>query len=64
LEVYVTEAGREIQRQAVQDYFDARAAGEKRVVEVVGADQIARTRAERGHRRQLASTMATRDGEC
>lgn len=57
LEVYVTEAGREIQRQAMQDYLDARAAGERRVVEVVGGDQIARTRAERGHRRQLATSV-------
>lgn len=57
LEVYVTKAGREIQRQAMQDYLDARASAEQRVVDVVGADQIARTRAERGHRRRLATSV-------
>jgi hypothetical protein len=57
LEVYVTEAGREIQRQAIQDYLDVRAAGEVRVADVVGADGIARSRAERGHRRQLATSV-------
>jgi hypothetical protein len=57
LEVYVTEAGREIQRQAMQDYLDARAAAEVRVADVVGADGIARPRAERGHRRQLATSV-------
>ncbi len=57
LEVYLTEAGREIQRQAMQDYLDARAGAEQRAVDVVGSDQIARTRAERGHRRQLATSV-------
>ena len=57
LELYVTEAGREIQRQAIQDYLDLRAAAEQRATDVVGADQIARTRAERGHRRRLATSV-------
>ena len=57
LELYVTEAGREIQRQAIQDYLDARAATEQRAVDVVGSDQIARTRAERGHRRVVATSV-------
>jgi hypothetical protein len=57
LEVYVTEAGREIQRQAIQDYLDARAASGQRAADVVGADGIARPRAERGHRRRLATSV-------
>jgi len=57
LEIYVTEAGREIQRQAIQDYLDARAADEQRASDVIGRDQIPRPRAERGHRRQLATSV-------
>jgi hypothetical protein len=57
LEVYVTEAGREIQRQAIQDYLDARAGAEQRAADVVGTDQVARTRVERGHRRRLATSV-------
>jgi hypothetical protein len=57
LELYVTQAGREIQRQAIQDYLDARAGAEQRAADVVGGDRIARTRAERGHRRQLATSV-------
>ena len=63
LEVYVTDAGREIQRQAIQDYLDTRAATEQRAVDVVGADQIARTRVERGHRRVLATSVGRVEAE-
>jgi hypothetical protein len=38
LEEYVTEAGRELQRQLMQDQLDARAAREPRLGQVAGAD--------------------------
>jgi hypothetical protein len=49
--------GREIQRLLFQDHLDARAAAELRLVRVAGPDQVVRTRAERGHGRQLASVF-------
>jgi hypothetical protein len=57
LEDYVTVAGRELMRQIMQDQLDARAAAEERRREVMGADGVVRTRAERGHVRLLATTV-------
>lgn len=57
LEEYVTEAGRELQRQLMQDQLDARAAGEPRLRHVAGADGVLRRRAEAGHRRLVATTV-------
>ncbi|MEH1129354.1 ISKra4 family transposase [Micromonospora sp. CPCC 206061] len=57
LEEYVTEAGRELQRQLMQDQLDARAAREPRLGQIAGADGVARRRAEAGHRRLVATTV-------
>lgn len=59
LEEYVTTAGRELQRQLMQDQLDARAAVEARLASVAGADEVVRRRAEPGHRR-LAATKVER----
>lgn len=57
VEEYITADGRELERQLLQDHLDLRAATEEREVEVTGADQVARRRAERGRSRQLATTV-------
>lgn len=57
LEEYVTEAGRELQRQLMQDQLDARARVEERRPEVTGSDEVSRTRAEPGHRRMITTTV-------
>jgi hypothetical protein len=57
LEEYVTEAGRELLRQVLQDQFDARAAAEASLAAVAGTDAVVRRRAERGHRRLLSTTL-------
>ncbi|MGW4995840.1 hypothetical protein ACWEQ3_51330 [Streptomyces mirabilis] len=57
LEDYITAAGREVLRQMLQDQLDARAAAEVRVEVVTGSDAVVRARAERGHRRLLATTL-------
>ncbi|SDS58760.1 ISKra4 family transposase [Actinoplanes derwentensis] len=57
LEEYVTTAGRDLQRQLIQDQLDARAAAETRLSEVTGADTVVRRRAEPGHARQVATTV-------
>ncbi|WP_327258566.1 MULTISPECIES: ISKra4 family transposase [unclassified Streptomyces] len=57
LEDYITAAGREVLRQMLQDQLDARAAAEVRVEVVTGSDAVVRPRAERGHRRLLATTL-------
>jgi hypothetical protein len=49
--------GRELQRLELQAHLDLRAAREPRRGEVTGPEGIARTRAERGHRRQLSSVF-------
>jgi hypothetical protein len=49
--------GREIQRLLFQEYLDERAAAEPRLAQVAGQDGVTRTRAERGHARQLASVF-------
>lgn len=57
LEDYITAAGREVLRQMLQDQLDARAAAEVRVEVVTGSDAVVRPRAERSHRRLLATTL-------
>ncbi|MFF7645150.1 ISKra4 family transposase [Streptomyces canus] len=57
LEDYITATGREVLRQMLQDQLDARAAAEVRVEVVTGSDAVVRPRAERGHRRLLATTL-------
>jgi hypothetical protein len=57
IEVYVTAAGRELMCQAIQDFLDERARVEQRRTSVTGADGIERRRAERGHVRQVATTV-------
>jgi hypothetical protein len=57
LEEYVTTAGRDLQRQLIQDQLDARAATEPRLPAVAGADAVVRRRAEAGHARLLATTV-------
>jgi hypothetical protein len=57
LEEYVTSAGRDLQRQLIQDQLDARAAAEPRLPAVAGADNVVRRRAERGHGRLVATTV-------
>lgn len=57
LEEYVTAAGRDLQRQLMQDQLDARTAREPRLRQVAGADGVTRRRAETGHRRLVATTV-------
>jgi hypothetical protein len=57
LEQFVTAAGRELQRQAIQDFLDERSRTEARLAVLEGADGVARRRAERGHARQVATTV-------
>jgi hypothetical protein len=59
LEEWIGTAGRELQRQLMQDQLDARARAETRRPILTGADQVTRRRAEPGHRRQLATTVGT-----
>jgi hypothetical protein len=55
LEDQLAADGRELARLLFQGHLDLRAAGEERQGVVTGADGVARTRAETGHRRQLAT---------
>lgn len=57
VEEFITGAGRDVLRQALQDHLDARAAAEPRLAQVIGADQVVRRRAEHGHTRLLATTL-------
>ena len=57
LEDYLTATGRELQRLLMQDQLDARTRLEERRPAVAGADGTTRVRAERGHRRLLATTV-------
>jgi hypothetical protein len=49
--------GRELLRMVEQLAMDDRAAGERRLARVTGADGIGRTRAERGHERTVVSSF-------
>jgi len=42
VEEFITGAGRDVLRQALQDHLDARATAEPRLAEVIGADQVVR----------------------
>ena len=55
LEDQLQERGRELLRRLHQDHLDLLAARERRRDGVTGADGIARTRAEKGHGRPLAT---------
>jgi hypothetical protein len=55
LESLLDSEGRKLLRQLVQDHLDLRALREVRREDVVDADQVARTRTERGHRRALTT---------
>lgn len=57
VEDYLTSAGRELNRQLLQDHLDLRAATEERAEAVTGTDGVARRRAEKKRRRQLATTV-------
>ncbi|HEV2242874.1 MAG TPA: ISKra4 family transposase, partial [Streptosporangiaceae bacterium] len=48
---------REVQRLLLQEHLDLRAAREQRRDDVTGPDGLARTRAEHGHSRLLATTL-------
>jgi hypothetical protein len=57
LEEQVDARGRELLRRMYQDHLDLRAAREQRQEKVTGADGVARTRAETGHTRPLATVF-------
>jgi hypothetical protein len=57
IEDHITARGRQLQRCLYQDHLDLRAVQEADRHEVIGADAIARTRTERGHRRKLATVF-------
>jgi hypothetical protein len=57
VEQFIAGCGRDVLRQALQDHLDARAAAERRLAEVTGADQVPRRRAEPGHTRLLSTTL-------
>jgi hypothetical protein len=57
LEEQLDARGRQLLRQLHQDHLDLRAAREQRREEVTGSDGIARTRAETGHQRGLATVF-------
>ena len=60
LEDQLTERCRELMRSLFQDHLDLRAVREQRLAEgAVGADGVVRARAERGHRRDLATVFGT-----
>ncbi len=57
LEEELAARGRELQRRLLQDHLDLRAAREQRCKVVTGPDGVARTRAEAGHGRLLATVF-------
>jgi hypothetical protein len=57
LEDVLEARGRELLRVLLQDHLDVRAVREQRREQVAGADGITRTRAEKGHRRRLATVF-------
>lgn len=63
LEDYVTESGRELQRQLMQDQLDARARAEERRAAVTGTDGVRRGRVEAGHRRTVTTTVGKVEAE-
>ena len=60
LEDQLTEHSRELMRSLFQDHLDLRACREQRLPEgAAGADGVVRTRAEKGHQRDLATVFGT-----
>ena len=57
VEDFLTDTGRDVMAQVMQDDLDARAAAEPRLAEVTGTDQVTRRRAEPGHTRLLGTTL-------
>jgi hypothetical protein len=57
VEEFIAGTGRDVLRRALQDHLDARAAAERRLAEVTGADEVTRRRAEPGHTRLLSTTL-------
>jgi hypothetical protein len=57
MELLASGQGREILRGVVQLSLDAQAAAEVRLARVTGADGVPRTRAERGHRATVVTTL-------
>ena len=57
VEEFIAGTGRDVLRQALQDHLDVRAAAERRLPEVTGADEVTRRRAEPGHIRLLSTTL-------
>jgi hypothetical protein len=57
LEDHLTERSRELMRQLYQDRLDLHTIHEQRRVDIVGADQVARTRVEHGHQRGLSTVF-------
>ena len=57
VEEFITDTGRDVLQQILQDHLDARAAAEPRLAEVPGADRVLRRRAEPGHTRLLGTTF-------
>jgi hypothetical protein len=57
LEDQLTDRGRALQRQFLQDHLDLRAVREERLPEVVGTDAVTRRHAEGGHARLLATVF-------
>src|SRR5260370_30878437 len=67
LEDLLTERGREVQRQLLQDHLDLRAAQEEQAARrhhrsATGADGLPRSRLETGHGRLLATLFGTVQG--
>src|SRR5436190_2073337 len=58
VEEFITGSGRDVLKQMLQDHLDARAPAEPRLADVVGTDEVARRRAERGHARLLSTTVS------
>ncbi|MGH3845845.1 MAG: ISKra4 family transposase [Pseudonocardiaceae bacterium] len=60
LEDQLTERSRELVRSLFQDHLDLRASRERRLPEgALGADDVGRARAEKGHQRDLATVFGT-----
>ncbi len=57
LEDHLTERSRELMRQLYQDRLDLHTLREQRRTDIVGADQVARTRVEHGHQRGLSTVF-------
>ncbi|MPZ82534.1 MAG: hypothetical protein GEV28_19875 [Actinophytocola sp.] len=57
LEDHLSERSRELMRQLYQDRLDSQTLREQHRTDIVGVDQVARTRVERGHQRALTTVF-------